>query len=106
MNRLAIRTLAAAALAFGALATMSAAHARSDVYFSIGVQPSYGYGYSQPAPVYVQPAPVYVQPAPVYVEPRPIYYPRHRHHYRGWGDYDRDGVPDRFDRRPYNPYRY
>lgn len=25
----------------------------------------------------------------------------------GWRrDYDRDGVPDRYDRRPENPYRY
>lgn len=25
---------------------------------------------------------------------------------RGWGDADRDGVPNRYDRRPHNPYRY
>ena len=63
--------MAAAALAIAALGAASAAHARSDVYFSIGVQgPPI---YLQPAPVYVQPAPIYVQPAPVYVQPAPVY---------------------------------
>lgn len=36
-------------------------------------------------------------------------YDHHRHgHYRdaGWRDFDHDGVPNRFDRRPDNPYRY
>ena len=54
-----------------ALAAAGAAHARSDVPFSIGVQPSYEY--VQPRPVYVQPRPIYLQPQPVYVQPRPIY---------------------------------
>lgn len=63
---------AAAALALGAFGAVSAAHAGSDLYFSVGVQGAPGY-YSQPAPVYVQPAPVYVQPRPVYVQPQPVY---------------------------------
>jgi hypothetical protein len=64
------RFLAAAALALGAFSAASAAYARSDVYFSIGVQaPGV---YYEPAPVYVQPQPVYVQPRPVYVQP-PVY---------------------------------
>jgi PXPV repeat (3 copies) len=67
-----IKSLAAVALAFGALAAASAAHARSDVYFSVGVQG--GPAYVEQAPVYVQPAPVYVQPRPVYVQP-PAYVP-------------------------------
>jgi hypothetical protein len=58
------RFLAAATLALAALGVASAAHARSDVSFSIGVQG---------APAYVAPAPVYVQPRPVYVAPRPVY---------------------------------
>ena len=60
MNSL-IRTrfIAAAALALGALGAMSAAHARSDVSFFVGVQ----------APVYVEPAPIYVQPRHFYVQP-------------------------------------
>lgn len=58
------KLLAAAALAVAGFGAASAAHARSDVYFSIGVQG---------APVYVEPAPVYVQPRPVYVQPRTVY---------------------------------
>jgi hypothetical protein len=66
------RFIAAAALAVGALGLTSAAHARSDVFFSIGLQaPSSSY-YVQPDPVYVQPRPVYVQPQPIY-SPRPVY---------------------------------
>ena len=60
------KLVAAAALAFAALGA-SAAHARSDVYFSVGVQG---------APVYADPAPIYVQPRPVYVQPRPVYVPQ------------------------------
>ena len=120
MNRLlSAKPLIAAALAFGALAATSAAHARSDVHVSIGLGGPVGYApapvYAQPAPVYMQPRPVYVQPRQVYVQPAPVYveqYPayygsHHRHHERrgAWGDYDRDGVPNRYDRAPANPYR-
>ena len=113
MTRLSTARLlvAGATLALGAA---SVAHARTDVVLSIGVP----LGYVQPAPVYVQPQPVYVQPQPVYyvqpqavyVQPQPVYYyygheRRHgRHH--GWRDADRDGVPNRYDRAPHNPYRY
>ena len=62
--------LAAAALAVAAVGATSAAPARSDLYFSIGVQGAPVY--VEPAPVYVQPRSVYVQP-PVYVQPRPVY---------------------------------
>lgn len=59
--------IATAALALGALGAVTAAQARSDVQFSIGVQvPGV---YAQPAPVYVDPQPVYVQPQPVYSTP-------------------------------------
>ena len=51
------RSLASVALALGVFAAASAAHARSDVYFSVGVQ--------TPG-VFVQSAPVNVQPRPVY----------------------------------------
>ena len=35
------------------------------------------------------------------------YYPYPRHYYRnmGWRDDDRDGIPNRVDRHPENPYR-
>ncbi|HTH45001.1 MAG TPA: hypothetical protein VL528_07960 [Oxalicibacterium sp.] len=70
------------------------AMARVDVDVNLGV----------PAPVYVAPRPVYMQPRPVYVAPQPVYYVKHRHH-RRWHDRDRDGVPDRYDHHPRNPYR-
>jgi hypothetical protein len=127
------KPLVAVAVAFGALAAASAAHARADVVLSIGVP----FGYVQPAPVYIQPRPVYLQPQPVYVQPQPIYYGsqgyyqrggawgdadrdgvpniydrdsrlhggRAAHRSRAWGDDDRDGVPNRYDRAPHNPYR-
>ena len=62
--------LAAAALAVAGFGAASAAQARSDLYFSIGLQGAPVY--AEPAPVYVQPPPVYVQP-PVYEQPRPAY---------------------------------
>lgn len=129
MNRLtSLKTLAAAAVVLGAFGAASAAHARSDVQFTIGINaPGV---YVQPAPVYVQPRQYYVQPAPVYVQPSPVYSSgrrgpwgdrdgdgianaydhrddRHRHgrHVRAQGDYDRDGTPNRYDRFPANPYR-
>ena len=64
------RFLAGAALAAAALGAASAAHARSDVYFSVGVQGP-PVVYVEPAPVYLQPRQVYVQPQPVYVQPSP-----------------------------------
>jgi hypothetical protein len=122
MTRIRFASIAIAALGLGAAA---AAHARSDVYFSIGVQPQ---------PYYVQPAPVYVQPRPVYVQPQSYYYVQpaqpvygygwqhrgwHGHRRGAYGDldhdgirneYDRDrdgdGVRNRYDRAPNNPYRY
>jgi hypothetical protein len=92
------KALVAATVALGAVAAASAAHARSDVILSIGVNAPYGY---------VQPAPVYVQPRPVYVQPQTVYYGHDRRYERSgpWGDWDRDGVPNRFDRdsRFYDP---
>jgi hypothetical protein len=94
------QSLAAVAGALGTFAVASSAHARSDVYFSIGV--------------HVPGA--YVQPAPVYVQPRASYHPAHDN-YRRYGDLDcdgiknrndrdrdGDGVRNRHDRRPDNPY--
>lgn len=57
------KVLAAATLATAGFVVASAAHARSEVYFSIGVPA---------APVYVEPSPLYVQPRPIYVQP-PVY---------------------------------
>lgn len=75
-----------AAIAFVALAAAgSAAQARDNVYWSVGVDaaPGVTLGVSNtrpvvvaPAPIYVAPQPVYVAPQPVYVAPRPVYVSR------------------------------
>jgi hypothetical protein len=69
------RLMAAAAMAAGLFGVASAAHARSDVQFSIGLGvPIYAQpAYVQPEPVYIQPEPVYVQPQPAYVAPGVVY---------------------------------
>jgi hypothetical protein len=79
-----LRFLAAGAVALAALGTAGLAQARSDVYWSVGVNAapgvSVGVGnyaapvYVAPAPVYVAPAPVYVAPPVTYVRPAPVYY--------------------------------
>ena len=132
MNRL-LRTrfVAAAALALGTLGAASVAQARSDVYFSVGVQGPGGHlhpatVYVQPAPVYVQPRPVYPHPRPVYVEPQPVFVPGSGHHGQhryddhrgnrhdapGWerrgpyGDHDGNGVINLYDpNSPRNQHR-
>lgn len=111
-----IKSLAAVAIALGAFAAASSAHARSDVYFSIGVQVPGVFVqpapvYVQPAPIYMQPAPIYMRPAPVYVQPPPYYAPSY---YRRYRDHDRDGIANIYDRggprhqwrqeRRYGPY--
>jgi hypothetical protein len=118
MNRLVtLKSLAAAALALGAFAATTTAQARDNVQFSVTLG-SPGF-HSQPGPVYAHPRPVYVQPAPVYVQPRPVYvqrapvygwgHQRYNHHDRNQyaqgprGDFDHDGVPNRYDRFPGNP---
>lgn len=115
------RFLAVTALALAAFGAASAVHARSDLYFSIGSQPTAGYyghpGYVQPQPVYVQPRHVYVAPAPVYSQPQPVYAPQNGYygnsryednrggHPNGYysqrrgpyGDHDGDGIPNLYD---------
>lgn len=86
---------ATATLVLAALSFAGSAHARDNVYWSVGVGApgvalNVGNGgpvfvqsqpvYVQSAPVYYQPPPVYVRPAPVYYQPQPVYYERHH----GW----------------------
>lgn len=111
-------TLAAGLIA-GAMLTLAAAPAMAhvDVGVNIGVPGIYAPPppvIVQPRPVYVEPRPVYVEPRPVYVQPAPVYVERpwrhewrehHWHGHRGW-DRDGDGVPNQYDHRPNNPYRY
>jgi hypothetical protein len=94
------KSLVAAAVALGAVGVASAAHAGTDVTFSIGVNAPYGY--VQPAPVYANPQSVYVQPRSVYVQPQTVYYGHDRRSERrgAYGDWDHDGIPNRFDRDP------
>lgn len=119
------KSLLVAAVALGAVGAASAAHARSDVTLSIGLNTPYSYGYVQSQPVYVEPQPAYVQPREVYVQPEVVYYGNdwrreewrraefrraewRRHHgweRSAWADSDHDGVPNRYDRAPNNPYR-
>ncbi len=68
---------ATAALALVAMGFAGGAHARDNVYWSVGVNsPGVSVGVTNGAPVYVAQTPVYVQPAPVYVQPTPVYVPR------------------------------
>jgi hypothetical protein len=97
------KSLVAASVALGAVVAASTAHARSDVFVSIGL--NVPVRHVEPAPVYVQPQPVYVQPQPVYVQPRPAYHGHRDYGDRYYaqrsgpqGDSDRDGVANRFDR--------
>jgi hypothetical protein len=106
------KSLLVAAVALGAAGVASA---HTDVVLSLGV--SAPIGYVQP---YVQSQPVYVEAQPAYVQPEVVYYghdwrrreelrrAEFRHHgweRSAWADADHDGVPNRYDRAPYNPYR-
>ena len=100
MHRKLLRPLAA--VAFLAVAA-GAAHARDNVFWSVGIDaaPGVSVGVSNARPVYVAPAPVVVAPQPVYVArpvvvsrpvvlvEEPVYYSgrhghkhKHKHHHR------------------------
>lgn len=82
---------ATATLAIAALVFADSAHARDNVYWSVGLGapgvslnvgnagPVYMQAqpvYFEPEPIYYQPSPVYVRSAPIYVQPQPVYYGR------------------------------
>lgn len=73
-NLFAVLKLVAAGVGLAALGAASVAHARDNVYWSVGIDaaPGVTVGVGNARPVYVQP-PMYVQPAPVYVQPQPVY---------------------------------
>ena len=109
------KSLATVAFALGAFAAASAVQARSDVYFSVGVQ--------VPG-IYVQPAPDYVYPRQQIFVPAPSYYggyddgrrylSQFRERRGPYGDRDGDGIANIHDRdssrhqwrqtRLYGPY--
>jgi hypothetical protein len=105
MKKLAFATCAAALLSIAA--------------FSAPAQARSGDGFIQ-AQVYVVPGHpppprhhYYAPPPPPHHYYGSRYYRDHDHRPRHWEhrrhgrrDYDRDGVPNRYDRRPHNPYRY
>ena len=123
MNRIAFATVAGALVSLAALGGVSAANAQTFGHVSVNI------GLPGPSlPVHVvRPAPVVVAPVQRAWAPPPAYYGHDRGHYRqdrgyyrqdrgyyrdGRGYYgtrwdrDGDGVPNRHDRRPTNPYRY
>ncbi len=104
MNRITIlKSLAAATLALGSLAAATSAHARNDVQFSVAVgTPG---AHAQHAPVYVHRRPAYAQPAPAYGWGHQRHYEhgRNMYAYGPRGDFDHDGIPNRYDRFPRNP---
>ena len=115
MNRIARISIATGLVS---LAALGASAASAQVWGSVSINlPGPPVAVMPAPPVYVRPAPVYVQPAPRaygYGYGRDNYY-RHGHgqgyyehrDYRGARlDRDGDGVPNRYDRRPNNPYRY
>jgi hypothetical protein len=98
MQRKLLRPLAAVAFV-GLAALGTAAQARDNVFFSLGIEaaPGVSVGVTNARPVVIAPAPVYVAPQPVYVAPRPVYVapqpvvlvesgPVYRHpgRHRGW----------------------
>ncbi len=87
------KSIVVAAVALGAVGLASAAHARGDWVVSVDLNSAYGY---------TRPVPMYVQPQPVYVQPQAVYYGNDGRWERNaaWGDWDRDGIPNRYDRHP------
>lgn len=86
------RSFAAAGLvALAAVGT--AAQARDNVYWSLGVEAapgvSLGVGNVRPVyvapPVYIAPQPIYVAPRPLVIAPAPVYYARPAPVYYGYG---------------------
>ncbi|WP_295537503.1 hypothetical protein [uncultured Pseudacidovorax sp.] len=114
MNRLTMAisagAVALAGLAVPALAQAGGPTIQAQVYLGtppppVRYVPAPVY-YPPPPPRYYGPPPAYYGPPPRHYGPPPRHYHRPPHHRRGWGDADRDGVPNRYDSRPHNPYRY
>ena len=123
MKKLIIGSLVAVGL--GSVALPAAARTNIDFFVNIGPPPVYHEYVPAHRPGFVWVPGVWewrrghyhwvgghwVRHRPGYVYAPPYWYERDgRHHYRrgAWrhGDADHDGVPNRFDRRPYNPRWY
>ncbi|MBL0423080.1 hypothetical protein JI739_22270 [Ramlibacter sp. AW1] len=130
MTRFPLKNLVACTIALGALAVGSAAHARGE--FAGGADPHRA---ARSTTVVIQHRPVLkphalpVHPQHGWAAPRPqrdardrydhhrysrgdsrfdprFYGARHVPRHGAWGDFDRDGVPNRYDRAPRNPRRH
>ena len=141
------KSLIASAIALGAVGAGSAAHARTDVTLIVDTGTSQRY--VQPAPVFVQHQQAPVQTRTIYTQPQTVQYDHGRdrfdrfdrfdrynrrsgvfgdadrdgipnkfdrdsrfydaratYRHAQWGDFDRDGIVNQFDRAPRNPRRY
>jgi hypothetical protein len=97
------KSLIASVIALGAVVAGSAAHARTDVTLAVDLNSPHRY--VQPAPVFVQHQPIPLQARPIYTQPQTVQFGHDsdrfdRNDRRGgaWGDADRDGIPNKFDR--------
>lgn len=65
---------ATATLVLAAMSFSGSAHARDDVFWSVGLGgPGVSLNVGNAGPVYLQAQPVHVQPAPIYYRPRPVW---------------------------------
>ena len=103
MKKLIAAVGGAALMSLALLSTPAQAQARSH-----GPIVQVQYYVAPPPPRHYAPPPPPRYAHPGYYPHGPRYHPRHRHWERrhGMRDNDRDGVPNRYDRRPNNPYRY
>lgn len=74
VNRSVFLAGATAALALAAMGFAGSAHARDNVFWSVGMDsPGVSLNVGNAGPMYMQAQPVYVEPAPIYYQPRPVY---------------------------------
>src|ERR1035437_6530778 len=63
-----------ATLALAAMSFADSAHARDNVFWSVGMgAPGVSLSVGSAGPAYMQAQPVYVQPEPIYYQPRPAF---------------------------------
>ncbi|MBA2961761.1 MULTISPECIES: hypothetical protein [Ramlibacter] len=96
---LSAKSLLAAAIALGSLAAVTGAHAQGPSNGFVSVTVGTPVRQVQPVAVHVEPTRAYIPSGPVHGQPRYVQAPERRDHVRGpWGDTDRDGIPNRYDR--------
>ena len=74
VNRSVFLAGATATLALAAIGFAAPAHAKDNVFWSVGMgAPGVALSVGNAGPVYMQAQPVYVQPEPIYYQPRPAF---------------------------------